>query len=370
MESSRNETNVEADRETGKQLMFSPESTREDKNRGISLLMSACRKGDPESQYIIGKLLLDGSIVMKAGDSRAKAMEFLWKAAQKEYNPARALLASHCREQYDKAFLSGQEGDHPLTGFDGRRIVIHRTGRFVPVDAVLEYTPDGGNVLTFSLDLTILDEGVEVADSKKLRSAILKGIRMWEGNYTVFGGQQLQVKINITKDEKIFDNVLVVLMAGDTLNRISKALSSRHSEKALRAREMIRDKRSMATMGFKKWSVRSRKVIYLHSNNDRFSDYDEISHIIKHEFGHVLGLGDLYREAEAGMPGVPAGYYKELDSFILKDRFYHLVMCDHHGLISNNDIEMVVLAFSENRLQQYQPTEKNNDVSEALGKGN
>ena len=45
-------------------------------------------------------------------------------------------------------------------------------------------------------------------------------------------------------------------------------------------------------------------------------------------------------------------------------------MCDNHGTISNNDIEMIVLAFSENAVQNYQPTSWNYEVSEALGKGN
>jgi hypothetical protein len=44
-------------------------------------------------------------------------------------------------------------------------------------------------------------------------------------------------------------------------------------------------------------------------------------------------------------------------------------MSDERGIISNNDIEMVLLAFSENCMQCYQPRGKM-QISEALGKGN
>ena len=45
-------------------------------------------------------------------------------------------------------------------------------------------------------------------------------------------------------------------------------------------------------------------------------------------------------------------------------------MCDHHGPISNNDIEMVILAFRENKMQLFQKQKSKDKESEALGKGN
>ena len=370
MESINRLKNPEIDLENGKRLAFSPESTPEEKREGLLLLDSASRKGNPEAQYIIGKMLLEGTISLKIGDSTSAAIDLLYKAARKEYYPARILISNYCRKRYNRAFPAGEKKKQPLTDFDGNRIVINHTGKMVPVDAVLNYTDQGENILTFSLNLMILDENVKVEDPAKLKAAIINGIRMWEGNYTVFGGQQLRAKINITEEPRLFDNVVIALMGGDFLRLLKKSTSIRRSDKALRLRSVINDKRSMAAMGYKKWSVRTRRIICLHSQTDTFNDYNEIMHVVKHEFGHVLGLGDLYEESGAGLPGVPAGSYPELDCFVVKDQFYHLVMCDHHGLISNNDIEMVVLAFSENRLQQYQPTEKNKKISKALGRGN
>ena len=45
-------------------------------------------------------------------------------------------------------------------------------------------------------------------------------------------------------------------------------------------------------------------------------------------------------------------------------------MCNGRGVISNNDIEMVVLALSENKMQYYLEDSHGNKPSKALGKGN
>jgi len=93
-------------------------------------------------------------------------------------------------------------------------------------------------------------------------------------------------------------------------------------------------------------------------------------HVAKHEFGHALGLGDLYQSIPDTLVGVEKGTYAELDSYAVTDKFYNLVMCDHHGPVSNNDIEMVILAFKENRMQLFQPMKLKGKISTALGRGN
>ena len=107
----------------------------------------------------------------------------------------------------------------------------------------------------------------------------------------------------------------------------------------------------------------------MQSSDGSFEDLDELCAVARHEFGHILGLGDLYVSEIDGYEGVEPGSYPELDCFQMFDKYYRAVMCDHHAPVSNNDIEMVVMAFSKNKFQAFQKG-KHDDVSEALGKGN
>jgi hypothetical protein len=134
-------------------------------------------------------------------------------------------------------------------------------------------------------------------------------------------------------------------------------------------KETLATRRSFATLGFK-WTTTSSKIIVIQSENENFDDYQEITHVAKHEFGHALGLGDLYYSPSDDLQGVEVGTFSELDSYAISNKVYNLVMCDHRGPISDNDIEMVVLAFSENEMQNYQPSRKRTKISEALGAGN
>jgi len=239
-----------------------------------------------------------------------------------------------------------------------------------PIDAVLEYV-DGENVLTFSTNIVFMDAEQEMADPNKFYRAVEEGIKAWEGQYEVFGGQKLKVVVKLTAEDRAFDNVFIIPMTNKMNEQVGNIWDKfATGEKKDQMKSIIDHKRSMAGVGLKKWTVNSRKVIFVQSQTGHFDDYEEIKHVVKHEFGHALGLGDLYKSAVDGLPGVAKDQYRELEGYHIADRFYNLVMCDHHGPVSNNDIEMVVLAFSENCMQHYQPEKIKGKISKALGKGN
>lgn len=363
-------TPVEFDRETAKQLLFSESATREERQKGLSLMIRASQAGDPEAMYHVGRLMLEGKISLREGDSQDYAVSLLCSSAQSGFLAARTLLTSFCEWRYRRDFPEGKEQTGPLTDFNGNVVRIHQTGMFTPVDAELEYR-DGLNVLTLSLSILYMEDPASVPDIGKLHEAVRKGIREWEGDYTVFGGQKLRLIIRLTENDRVFDNVMIMVMSGEVLDVTRETWNQVDNKRARKLKKMVlEDGRAMAVAGLKKWTPRSRKIIYLQTSTGDFTDYDEIAGVMKHEFGHTIGLGDLYEEADAGLPGVPAGSYPELDSYLIRDDMYHLVMCNHHGVISNNDIEMVVLAFSEQRMQQYQPTKVMKQISKALGRGN
>lgn len=360
----------EALRELGKTLYYSKDATADVKEVGLQYLLRAQKAGDPEAQYIIARLIFSGAIKPNVEKPIEHALSLLCSSANEGCAQARSLLNQYCDIRYDS--IPGTSAKTPhiggLVDFDGMPIHIDRKGVFTPIDARLERR-GGENVLSLSTNLSIL-YSEELSRPKAFTKAVLDGIRLWEGEYTVFGGQKLRVEINITTEDRLFDNVVIVPVTGDMaamMKTVSDTFASEEKKEQLDS--MMTHKRSFAVAGLK-WSVTSRKFIYIQSESGKFDELEEIKHIAKHEFGHALGLGDLYESSSDQLGGVAAGTYKELDAYRITDKFYNLVMCDHHGPVSNNDIEMVVLAFRDNRMQLYQPGMIKGDISKALGKGN
>ena len=358
-------------RELGKDYFLNNGGDIERRNEGVRLLLRAKSLGDPEAAYCVAKLILDGALMVPEENQEEHALELMYMSANAGCIQARAFLNAYCEERYEEQVDSKYSEDEEcgaLVDFDGKPIKINKQGIFTPIDAVLEYK-NGSNVLTLSVNVEIL-LAENINNYGRLMEAIYSGILAWQGEYEVFGGQRLTVKINLTSEDRALDNLFIIPVT-DELSETMRSVSNLVGTKAKKGQmeSIITSKRSFAISGLR-WSVNSRKVIYLQSHSGRFDDYDEIKHVIKHEFGHALGLGDLYESAVDSLGGVEKGTYIELDSYIVTDKIYNLVMCDHHGPISNNDIEMVVLAYRENKMQHYQSSRLKGKISSALGKGN
>ena len=364
------EQDPEICRETGKRYYFENAADEAIRQYGLKLLVRASARGDCEANYIIGALLAEGVLRSARGDSVEQGLALLCQAAAKGFLPARTRLNQYTEKRYRKdvaARMPQKSPEGPLCDFDGKIIKIKRTGALTPIDATLRYV-DGKNVLTFEANVSFISEEDL---PERFYDAVLDGMRAWQGEYEVFGGQKVYVEVKLTAKERLFDSVLVVPMTHDLRQSVGNVWRKIGTESAKRMiGNVVDSRRSFAGVGIRKWSVRSRKIIFIQSEDDRFADYDEIKAIAKHEFGHALGLGDLYECKEDALEGVPKGRYRELDSYLICDKTYNLVMCDHHGPISNNDIEMVVLAFSKNKFQRFQPDKRGKETSEALGKGN
>lgn len=357
-------------RELGKDCFFRHNGDAEKKNSGLKMLITAQEQGDPEAMYIVARLILDSVLKPVNGSPEERALVLMCSSANKGFVQARAFLNHYCELRYenensiDPICKSGT----PLVDFDGKMIKIDRQGVLSPVDAVLKFE-DGRNILSLSTNVMFV-YGDEIDDSEKFETAVLQGLMQWQGDYEVFGGQKISVELNITTDARLFDNLIVTPLTGsmgDAILSISNVINS--DKRKNEVSNMLTSKRSFATSGLK-WSVNSRKIICVQSDDGKFDDYDEIMHVSKHEFGHSLGLGDLYQSSTDSLEGVDKGTYHELDSYAVSNKYYNLVMCDHHGPISNNDIEMVILAFRENKMQLYQPSKLKGKISSALGKGN
>lgn len=85
-----------------------------------------------------------------------------------------------------------------------------------------------------------------------------------------------------------------------------------------------------------------------------------------HEFGHVMGLKDMYFEASCNHEYEPKSNaeleYDKDDYGIPRGK--GIMMCD--GSAVSNDIEMILYAFAENKWQYYVPYGKNQKISKAI----
>ena len=369
MEEMNDQLSPEQLRELGKSCFRNSNGDEEMRKNGLQLLLRAQAMKDVEATYLVAKLLLDGVICYNDKDPEEMALSLMCDAANSGSIQARAHLNAYCHWRYRQDFAARPKSANqgPLVDFFGKPIKINRKGIFTPIDAVLTYE-DGVNILTLQTNLSFMYTD-DIPSPRRFEAAVRRGILSWEGEYRVFGGQRLQVRVVLTEEDNIYDNLFVFPVTprmGKLLRTVGTALATRERKEQMT--DLLEAKRSFAVSGVK-WSVNSRKAIYVQSERD-FGDYAELEAVARHEFGHALGLGDLYESRVDALPGVPKGSYPELDSYVITDKFYNLVMCDHHGPVSNNDLEMVILAFWENKMQHFQPSMIKGNISKALGRGN
>ena len=351
---------------------FLPQHLDEDvRRKRVKAIRIAAIRNQTEAMYQYGLYVLSKDIKKNkwTGVKHSSGWHWIYKAAGTGCMAAKHFLDQVCKERYEKAFpvSGGSQTDGPLRDFDGKEIRICRTGLRTPVDAVLSFE-NGENILTLTADLCFLDDEVytDAKDAEVFRNAVIDGIREWEGVYEVFGGQRVRICMQLSCGENMFDTVNIM-----PIGKEQEADALKLAEKSPWGDpDRIVNAAALTAFGIRRWKVTSRKYIFFRNPERIVKNPEYIKHIAKHEFGHVIGLGDLYQSEVFKLEGADSANIPELQSYEILPKQFNLVMSNAFGPISNNDVEMVILAFSENRMQFYQPDKVNKYVSRALGRGN
>lgn len=363
--------------------ILNPEAPKGAKDRAIKRLYDMANRGNGQAMYIVAKFILDG-VIIPDGDPQEIAIKYMKMAAQGGSRMARAYLNSldqksttaNLLDSVNQALKSNQqhtigvvkEPTHPgmLVDFHNNMIEIDKTGIQTPVDVTLDFV-DGKNILKISTNIDIHCYNEQI-DEEKVFEAIKNGAKLWEGDYKVFGNQEVSVKVDVTNIQRDFDNLDVYIADKMFLEKIKQE----GSIGALRYEDTARsiDQGSSFHISVGEWTAETERLIVLISQTELFTDYDHLANVFKHEFGHALGLGDLYRYELGGLKGVRPGKFDDLERYRVSGYHYNLVMCDADAPVVDNDIEMVILAFMQNRKQDFQTSAFGGEVSEALGQGN
>ena len=250
-----------------------------------------------------------------------------------------------------------------ILDFNKKPLKIKKKGKIYPVDVELCNEKDILYISTKVYFVDCLNE--DEVDTEGWKQAVLKGFCDWSGDYQVFGGQALSVCVSVIETEKMMDSVIVLGINHEMSDNLIDTYGKLNLQKA---KKIFEQDRSFAAAGVPLLGWKSYLPRFIYMLPGTLENFEYARAVARHEFGHVLGIGDLYKDTEIGLQGVDETKYKDIEKYYIGNNMFDMVMCNA-GNVRDNDIEMVLLAFKTNKFQNYQKMKKSDKISEALGKG-
>lgn len=236
-----------------------------------------------------------------------------------------------------------------------------RIGDKYPVNAVLDRTSYGYCLtLQAKVRFTDLRWKKDGASLRQNKNKVLAGFRSWKGSYLLQSGETLAVRVYLQETKKRHGAVKVLFYDGGSLKG-AEILAGKGKLGKKIARALRTPGFALAAWKPENWRPWKNAPVGIRTDMERFPA-DELS---RHEFGHVLGLGDLYRDPLLGLNGITGSAAEYFLSCRKQNGRYHAVM-DDNGPVTDTDAEMMLLAQTSGRFQQYQKQNGKGTVSAVI----
>lgn len=302
------------------------------------------------------KLFLSGNISEISGDF-AQARRFYYDAicrygsscARKALN---ALCARLSANYFENAVKTGD-----ICDYSGKPIAFNRKN--IPVCAEL-VREDERSVLKISLN--VVQRNLGDMRLKKPDRVVIQGIKQWRGDYRVFGGYPVRVEISVTTELRRKNSLIVNVLDDETTDSVGSVLK-KLGKRGERSAEILGSRRQSAAVIGRSWRPEGVKYINLYEKD--LLSVPKCKFLMRHEFGHVLGLDDMYAEAGDGRPGVNE-VYPDIEMYRIRGNTFNMIMCSVDAPVTFKDIEMVLLAYRDGQLQRFQRKDGKGEISSAL----
>lgn len=235
-----------------------------------------------------------------------------------------------------------------------------------PVDARLSPADDGWR-LELKVRYRFDSDPQDSALLARRKAAALRGILSWQGSYPLPDGSCVHVRIRLCHSRAKRNAALIVLHAPRPFKKPAKSLGAIDRQfnrlfarsYGFRLCDLAQRIAGLLQLPRRAHRLRCDHFSLMGLDWHTCASADLGESLAKHEFGHLLGLGDLYQDLQnvrwLRLAGVPPERFPALTPHYCADTQRFRAVMDDNGPVLPSDIEMVIEAFASGQRQNYQP---------------